>query len=738
MGIKSTDLLPKIQATGAGSTKAQTFQTDTGMFGGIQGKQLSKAGADLGNMAESLRKHGEKIGKVEDMQTSLNVETDITQIESDFFDGEGGVNTRKLGDAKGVTEDLRKKIDKWKSKALKDKSWNTDEGRLRNEASVNQSAVRMMAKAQRIENEELYKDVELKLTTRKDSLVAAGFGDYADDGLIDARRGQIFNNTKALLDHLGVSPKSGTKDDPSIFDTEYAKAISEYNGNVIAGALGTGDTDGLEIAVDIYDKAIASGNLVGKDRNSARKSIMDSGMESTAQELRDEVIEAIPGNLKEQIQYIRDWTSGLEETAGMQALLKFHELDRLPDELTQKIKERDNKNLADERPNKAQSELDKVFVDDDITATKKAIDKVTVGDEKLRKEMYTQAESRHKAGKQTKEEMEARKIKDNTAAETDDPEEALAASLAAKGNTLQERRDFIQGRSDITAKVKKLAVAQLVQADKIAKDKKKADDKVRFDELDKRAEQGDKLKAADMEGLTVREKKYIRAAVLEAEMIRVNPNHDRVGDGGDSWETYTEKSSDFKKWGDVSLEDLKTDYKYNVTGKQWDSILADWKGNRILLGKAKAPKADKGASGMTQIARVKASFSKTGLDWKKKGKDEYIAYHTEFDRRVRDGDVKDHDGQQKILDTMLKEYIVYDESNIWGGSDSKEFAFDMEPDEVEDMAGDMDLSSADSKEFVENWDGILAKLESDGKTATRKNIIAQWGKRRKPAAKANP
>ncbi len=169
------------------------------------------------------------------------------------------------------------------------------------------------------------------------------------------------------------------------------------------------DPDSLEISVDIYNEGVAGGQLTGDKKNAARKLIMDSGVETAAQELRDDVREFFPGDLKAQIKYIQDWEDGIMETEGLKSLLEINKLDRLPGDLAekdadkiQKKKDQAAKDVKEGLPNEAQGIVDTAYVEGDITATKKAIDGATKGNQNLRKEAYTQAEAKHKAEGETK------------------------------------------------------------------------------------------------------------------------------------------------------------------------------------------------------------------------------------------------------------------------------------------------------------------------------------------------
>ena len=236
------------------------------------------------------------------------------------------------------------------------------------------------------------------------------------------------------------------------------------------------------------------------------------------------------------------------------------------------------------------------------------------------------------------------------------------------------------------------------------------------------------VKEVDLEGLTQREKDYVKKRENEKNLQNADPDYNRPGDGGGTWKKWVNDSSDTKAVADMSLRDLEADYEQGVTKKQFETvILVEWRAHRLALGKSiDRSDAKTGPSGMTEVQRKTAAFKNaTGLDKSDHG-DEYTAFEVEYDRRVQEeGAVKSSD-KTKILDQMIKEKIVFDKSDTWFSADESKNLNALTKEEMKTFAVDAEIPKKDQDLFIANIQVMASKLRGAKKKVSRANILALW------------
>jgi hypothetical protein len=734
MGIKSTDLLPKINAEGVGTTPKSNLRTDTDMFGGRQGKDLADAGKGMMDVSAQLDAYAKKKADAADLTNRLEIDEGLQQLELDLETQ----SAERIGkDSKGWAKDAAKFTDKAIQKLRSKREFNSPEEAARADTRLKSMSMRFKAQAEMKEVKRTREYNGVMLGKQLEGYVNSGALNWDNDKAMTRGLGQIETTLKEVYENGHLDSSKGKDGKPSAFDVELQEKQSDYIAKGIVGALAEVDPDSLEISVDIYNEGVAGGQLTGDKKNAARKLIMDSGVETAAQELRDDVREFFPGDLKAQIKYIQDWEDGIMETEGLKSLLEINKLDRLPGDLAEKdadkIQKKEDqaaKDVKEGLPNEAQGIVDTAYVEGDITATKKAIDEATKGNQNLRKEAYTQAEAKHKAEGETKKGEQADALKDAQVDAIDDPKQALEAYQAIKGEegTLTEKTARVNANKKLEAAVKILTIAHLEKEEKQRVAQNKVDDAKRFDDLATRAEgwkNGDpEITSVDKNGLDSREKTYIDKKIDEAK----NPHEKRTGDGGKTLTAYSEVAG-AGKFKDMTLREVKVAYEMGVTKEEWDYIQKHW----VALNEAddKTGTVKKGPSGMAELQRVKNAAEKLGISLAKNSK-KFTEFQIEYDNAVRDEKAVSVEHKAKILDWLVKETgkeIQTVKGKYW--FDSHEKVRNMDDGDKADLAERLGMKGQEAIDFAESWNNLIGRLRKDGKEINDKNINDQWAKRKK-------
>ena len=238
-----------------------------------------------------------------------------------------------------------------------------------------------------------------------------------------------------------------------------------------------------------------------------------------------------------------------------------------------------------------------------------------------------------------------------------------------------------------------------------------------FDKLATRARMGEVIKESERTGLERRDRVYLDGATAEGKLRVADPDYDRPGDGGKTWESYQRNVADVKKFREQTFLALKGKYELGVTKDIWErTILPMW------TSLNQRGDAEKDPTGITEGQRIQDFAVSAGVDLKKeKG---FSDWRTEYDARVRQSGADTPDAKTKILDGMVKEKIIYDR-NDFGilSSDSSKLAFNMTDANKLAMAKDADIKVAKRDLFVEKFDIILDSLRGRNSPITRDNIL---------------
>jgi len=290
--------------------------------------------------------------------------------------------------------------------------------------------------------------------------------------------------------------------------------------------------------------------------------------------------------------------------------------------------------------------------------------------------------------------------------------ETLAAKVEFAKETIEDPKD-----QDDT-------IAALVKNDTIRRSSEASEDKARFDAASEKAVNNEDLTEADLKGLSATQRRYVEKAKQEAELVEADPDYLRVGDGGKTWEKFVIDSASVREFASLTPEEVKGKYEFGVTKHQYENIiLPEYRAALQAVGKGTTEKA--GASGMTELQRIANTAQRVGID-KKKDQDKFVAWQTEYDRRViAEGAVKWAD-KQKILDQMSIEKVVYDQSDTWVSFDDEKLFSLLSEDEKMTFAKDADIPEDQREIFVQSLTAITDSLRRQGVPVNRANILTMW------------
>jgi len=250
----------------------------------------------------------------------------------------------------------------------------------------------------------------------------------------------------------------------------------------------------------------------------------------------------------------------------------------------------------------------------------------------------------------------------------------------------------------------------------------------RFDFVSKKAADpgSPRLTEVELHDLSEREKKYVKAVEQDKILRAADPDYDRKGDGGETWKKWHDDSSDWEKVGKMTRRELEIAYELGVTKKQFEeTIVREWRGYQQALGK-KAEAEDMsatGASGMTELQRVAASFEVSTKLKKKDSPEAFTAFQVEYDERVRQADARKPDEKARILDEMVKEKIIWDKSDVWLGSDAEQNVSVLTEEQRLTFAKDADIPSSQRQAFSDNLANIVDDLRASKAKISRANIL---------------
>ena len=286
-------------------------------------------------------------------------------------------------------------------------------------------------------------------------------------------------------------------------------------------------------------------------------------------------------------------------------------------------------------------------------------------------------------------------------------------------------------RDDLEASVKK-NIDQYYKETDLVKARKM---KEQFEASLKKAEAGN-LTDADLVGMSQSDRNYLKALQEKAELTKLSPDYNRLGDHGATWSKWVDATSTMdgrQKVAEMSHVELAKAYRLKPTKEEWQTIEKEWREIRVGFSKE-----TKGPSGMTQTQRVTAAAVNSGIDKRKEYK-KFIAFQHEYDLRVRESKATSWSDKQAILDGMVLEKFVTDMAEFgWlSGGDTTQNLYDMSPKDKIRMAKDLKIPSKDHEAFSDHLIVIVRGLWRKGKAVTRDNIYKVW-QTRKPRTSAPP
>jgi hypothetical protein len=751
MAVKSSNLISKVQSTGAGTTPSASFTTNAEMFGAGQGKSLMDAGKGMMDLSQKVSEYAKEKAIDSDRSNNLEVREQIAELKA-RIELEGA---DKIGaDAKGWAAIAAKLIDKGMNKIRGNRKYNFQEAEDNDNHLINTSTIRFKAQEDLKEVARVRENNGVMITKQLDGSKLRATDSWRAERGMEVVYAEIEDLTRQSYENQRFSTKKGEDGKPSAFEEEVLKNKAEAAINGIAGALSEEEDDvhGLEIAGEIFTDAVKNGFLRGKAREAARQNILTTGTTQVATKLAMDIRKAVDENGEPK------YVGYTAQKNAINEMIESGEVratrGNLAKEMLVTLEQEDSKEKEQELKNKQTTknleEIDaekgaKIMLSQ-IAGLDEVMSKVPIDRTKAYELIDTEAISpaeakaakeivdrKHKESQSTKKDKISA-FDDNKKIDSQDDESEVKRRMkvgdGSKGwpdKSDAEKMAYFRADEKVSKDVANEIARVLKEADDLDKAKEKKEEEVVFEKAREKAESGKTVTSSDLKGLgpdkTLKALDSLKKTTHHANMLKADKNYQRVTKPA-VWEQYIAESSNLKSWGAVTAQTLIDTYKNGLDPTKWDIVLNDWKGTQRALGKA-TDKEPRGAEGMSKAIRVKDSFKKAGLDIKKDS-DKYDYFYREFDERVRRGEVKTVEGEVKILDELVKEYIVFDKSDNWLTKDSKKFVGRMDAEDIEDMAGDLDYKGEDKKLFMEKFKPLIERMRVVGIDPTRAEIKRQF------------
>tara|TARA_R110000822_G_scaffold82279_7_gene194772 strand:+ start:540 stop:2324 length:1785 start_codon:yes stop_codon:yes gene_type:complete len=245
----------------AAKTPYQKFQVDQDMFGGggkalLQaGKDISKFGVDLANIAQQEREEKSTIKKME-LEGAFNTEASKQKLL---------YGDKKLGNAEGAAKEYKDNMAAHIAKMSMDGLTKTDAARMK--LFTLKQSNNGFDSATEYERKERTQHIIASATSRADSYSAAVQGDYKNEGLYGDGVKAI-NSSEELIGKRLQRTKEET-------DSVVQDKISAMNIGRIKRALSLGDT---AYARKIFEEGKKNGSIDGDDFEAIQSSIKTSSV----------------------------------------------------------------------------------------------------------------------------------------------------------------------------------------------------------------------------------------------------------------------------------------------------------------------------------------------------------------------------------------------------------------------------------------------------------------------------
>jgi len=279
----------------------------------------------------------------------------------------------------------------------------------------------------------------------------------------------------------------------------------------------------------------------------------------------------------------------------------------------------------------------------------------------------------------------------------------------------------------------------------------------RFNSAANAAASGQPVTEDMLAGLDPRERAYVRSLEEEARFNVANPNYNRPGDGGVTFERYMNNFDENAAWlQDISLAELRSEYHMGVTETQWQGMVAEWRGAQVnqdaaqrAIAEAESASLASAQEAITSISPDEASIFRSMLRSSGFEDEEVTSTNSEqydmlvqgFRSRLDDyrlanrGREPDRQQRLQILQSMASEMVQFQDFGGAGPSnrpapistDPEDFrpAALFTDENVRDLADNLGINE---DTMSATWSPMLSGLRATGRAVTSSNIEWIYGR----------
>jgi len=279
----------------------------------------------------------------------------------------------------------------------------------------------------------------------------------------------------------------------------------------------------------------------------------------------------------------------------------------------------------------------------------------------------------------------------------------------------------------------------------------------RFNSAANAAASGQPVTEDMLAGLDPRERAYVRSLEEEARFNVANPNYNRPGDGGVTFERYMNNFDENAAWlQDISLAELRSEYHMGVTETQWQGMVAEWRGAQVnqdaaqrAIAEAESASLASAQEAITSISPDEASIFRSMLRSSGFEDEEVTSTNSEqydmlvqgFRSRLDDyrlanrGREPDRQQRLQILQSMASEMVQFQDFGGAGPSnrpapistDPEDFrpAALFTDENVRDLADNLGINE---DTMPATWSPMLSGLRATGRAVTSSNIEWIYGR----------
>ena len=315
----------------------------------------------------------------------------------------------------------------------------------------------------------------------------------------------------------------------------------------------------------------------------------------------------------------------------------------------------------------------------------------------------------------------------------------IADGVMARYDSLPDALAFVRKTYEGEAERQAIAEVKTRFAEQEAAEQKAQDDL--FNDLSVRAENGERVSAFEMGGLTVRRRQYVEKQMENARRLAIDPDYARPDDGGVTLARFYADVADRATFAKLSLSDVKAAYELGVTKEVWEKkILPVWSELRAEAGKP--PKGFKPTNVLTkqdEANRLYRFYLTEQPEVLEMTKEEQAAHRYKvdalLDRRIKEFEMvqgREATGEEiaEVVTKIIRKTFTYKEPGWWGGETTITAGqpYLMSAAQIEDFADSRDLPADERGALVENWGAILDSLRQMGEDLTPDNIVRKFVK----------